>query len=97
MFVGPRVLRIAGLNSGVLGALAKEVWRLLCCGDAPPKHGLESRTEVASQRLAIIFQTLHDHEYTLRGMMWADNHSLFSDTVRAELMTEMRVAKFFTN
>ena len=25
-----------GLNSGTLGASAKEVWRLLCCGDASP-------------------------------------------------------------
>ena len=45
------------------------VWRLLCCGDASsgePKAG--------------DYPSEHDNECTLRGMMWADNFWLFSDS-----------------
>ena len=75
-----RALRTARLNFGILGASAKEVWRLLCCGGALPNTCFgKRRKKWRAQGWGFSFGGQHDNEYTLRGMMWADNYWLFSD------------------
>ena len=80
MFVGPRALRIARLNSGNLGAFAKEVWRLVRCGDASPntcfgkrRRGGEPKAEDNPSEGNTTLST------RCAGMMWADNCWPFSD------------------
>ena len=72
--------RIARLTFGTLGAFAKEVWRLLCCGGRIAKFVLwKAEEKRRAKGWGLSFGGQHDNEYTLRGMMWADSYWLFSD------------------
>ena len=71
-------MRTARLNFGTLGAFAKEVWRLLCCGGALPKYVLwKAEEKWRAKGWGLCFGGQHDGVCALRGMMWADNYWLF--------------------
>ena len=75
MFVVPRALRIAKLNSGILDAFTKEVWELVpVLWRRITNYVLwKAEEKWRAKGWGIIL-------YPLRGMMWADNYWLFSDS-----------------
>ena len=80
MSVDTRVLKTASHSSGILGASAKEVWKLPVLWGRVAKYVLGIAEEKwRAKGWALPFGGQNDNECVLRGMMWADNCWLFSD------------------